>query len=321
MFLEHLRRTALVETGDAVLVAVSGGPDSVALLHLLRAVRPVLRCGIAVAHANFTLRAAASDADEAFVCQMCDRLGLVCHVRRFATRSVAASWKKSIEETARIQRYAFFDELCRDHGYDRIATGHHLGDNAETLLFNLFRGVSPGGLHGVRARNGKVIRPLLPFDRPWIMAYLHERELCWRTDSTNMETGPDRNFIRHRVIPVVAERFGDKLLPSLYRFSEQAAELDAFVGQHVAGLIASNPLLDPKGGRLHVVSLQRLSVFERKELLKRALRVQGGVVDSRVLQRLDALLQCQPGRCVPVGNGVSVTRKDGFLVFSGIGRG
>ncbi len=316
MFLENVRRLHLAGDGDAVLIAVSGGPDSMALLHLFMAARPVLACSLAVAHANFGLRGAESDGDERFVKDACLALGIECHVRRFETRAVAAAWKKSLEETARIQRYDFFEEVCRDSGYTRIATGHHVGDNAETMLFNLFRGTSTGGARGIRAANGRLVRPLLPFGREELLAYLEGKSIPWRTDSSNLDTVHDRNFIRHRVIPLVEERFSGKFMPALQRLSEHAGELDEFVERHVAGLVASCPGLDLKGGKLHVVTLLKLTPFERKELLKRALQAQGASVDSRVLQRLADLLVRQPGRSVPVGRGMTVVRKDGFLVFS-----
>jgi len=287
-----------------------------ALLHLFLRSRSVLGCSIAVAHVNFSLRTGESDGDEDFVREACRVLGIECHVRRFDTRKVSAAWKKSIEETARIERYGFFEELCLEHGYTRIATGHHIGDNAETVLFNLFRGSSTGGLRGIRASNGRIIRPLLPFRSGELADYLEERSIAWRIDASNLDTVHDRNFIRLRVIPLIEERFRDKLMPALNRISEHAVEFDEFVERHIGRLIEEHPGLDPRGGKLHVVSLLKLTRFERKELLKRALLEQGGMVDSRLLERLADLLERQPGRSVPAGRGISVVRKDGFLLFS-----
>lgn len=314
-FLENIRRLKLAGTGDTVVIGVSGGADSMALFHLFMASGPVIGCGIAVAHANFGLRGEASDGDESYVTDACRESGIDCHVRRFDTLKAADAWKTSLEETARIQRYAFFEELCETHGYTRIATGHHVGDNAETMLFNLFRGTSPAGFRGIRAVNGLIVRPLLPFRRDELEAYLEGKGISWRTDATNLDTVHDRNFIRHRVIPLVEERFRDKLMPALQRMSEHAGELDEFIEVHISRLLQEHPLLDPKGGRLHVVTLLALTLFERKELLKRTLRAQGASVDARVLQRIEDLLGRQPGRSVPIGRGLTVSKKEGFLVF------
>ncbi|NTW53772.1 MAG: tRNA lysidine(34) synthetase TilS [Chlorobaculum sp.] len=314
-FLENIRRQALVAHGDAVLLAVSGGPDSMALLHLFAAVAPVLRCRLGVAHCNFTLRGEASDGDEAFVRDSCAALGLDCHARRFDTASVSAARKKSVEETARLLRYEFFDELCHEAGFTRIATGHHSGDNAETVLFNLFRGAAAAGLRGIRSKHGKIIRPLLPFSRREIIAYLEEKKIGWRSDYTNEGDDYDRNFIRNRVIPVIEERFAHKFAPSMQRISEQAGELEAFIELHISRLLEANPGLDLAGGKLHVGAMRQLSMFERKEILKRALKLQGLPVESQVLSRIVGLLESQAGRSVQVGSGVEVARQDGFLRF------
>jgi tRNA(Ile)-lysidine synthase len=314
-FLENIRRQKLVAHGDAVLLAVSGGPDSMALLHLFAAVSPVLRCRLGVAHCNFTLRGEQSDGDEAFVRDACAALGLECHVRRFDTAAVSAAWKKSIEETARLLRYDYFEELCREAGYTRIATGHHSGDNAETVLFNLFRGAAASGLRGIRAKHSKIIRPLLPFSRGEIVAYLEEKKIGWRVDYTNEGIEHDRNFIRNRVIPVIEERFGSKFAPSMQRISEQSGELEAFIELHISRLLEANPGLDLAGGKLHVGAMRQLSMFERKEIVKRALKLQGLSVDSQVLNRITGLLESQAGRSVPVGSGVEVIWRDGFLRF------
>ena len=316
IFLENLKRGKLAGRGDAVLVAVSGGPDSMALLHLFSVLLPALQCRIAVAHCNFTLRGEESEKDEAFVREHCRLAGIECHVRRFDTRKVSVAWKKSLEETARIQRYAFFEELQREFGYSRIATGHHSGDNAETMLFNLFRGGSMTALRGIRSVHGSIIRPLLPFSRTEIMEYLQEKGIQWRTDLSNSGIEHDRNFIRNRVIPLIEERFRYKLTASLQRMSEHAGELDEFVEAHVRRLIDEHSGLDPAGGKLHVVTLLTLTLFERKEILKRALQIQGAKVDGRVLQRLVTLVGQQSGRSVPVGGGLIVVNRDGFLRFS-----
>ncbi len=314
-FLENIRRQALVASGDAVLLAVSGGPDSMALLHLFAAAAPAQRCRLGVVHCNFTLRGEESDGDEAFVRDACAELGLECHVRRFDTAAVSAAWKKSTEETARLLRYEFFDELCRESAFTRIATGHHSGDNAETVLFNLFRGAAASGLHGIRSKHGKIIRPLLPFTRREIVAYLEEKGSGWRVDYTNEGVEHDRNFIRNRVIPVIEERFALKFTPSMQRISEQAGELEAFIEQHVSRLLKANPGLDLAAGKLHVGAMRQLSIFEQKEILKRALKLRGLPVDSQALGRIAGLLDRQAGRSVPAGAGVEVVKQDGFLRF------
>ncbi len=314
-FLREIRKAGLCLEGDRVLVALSGGPDSMAMLALFSAVQPVLHLGIAVAHCNFQLRAAESDADEAFVVSHARALGLECHVERFDTRQQATLLKRSIEETARVLRYRYFERLQLELGYTAVATGHHISDNAETMLFNLFRGVSLPGLKGIRARNGRVIRPMLLISKRDISGYLKERAIAFRTDSSNLADDHDRNFIRNRIIPLIEERFKGKLMVSLQRLSEQAGELELFLELYFGRLIEQEPGLSLREGTLEVDALRRLSVFEQKEIFKRALMEMGAPVDAQGLQKLVDLLGTQPGRVVMAGRQVRVLWKGKKLCF------
>ena len=286
-----------------------------AMLSLFCAVKPLLHCDFAVAHCNFQLRGAESDADECFVRDHALDLGLECFVERFDTLRVAGEWKKSIEETARILRYTFFEQVMQERGFTRIATGHHVNDNAETILFNLFRGVSLPGLRGIRARNGKIIRPMLLLHKAEIAVYLMEKGIASRTDASNVANDYDRNFIRNRVIPLIEERFPHKLLPSLGRLSEQAGELEEFLELYFENLCEREPGLSLADGKLEVRALQRLTVFEQKELFKRALRDMEAPVDAQALQKLVDLLASQPGKMVMAGRQLRVLWKGGSLCF------
>ncbi len=314
-FLEQLTVRKLVLTGEHVLAAVSGGSDSMALLHLLCAVRPVLHCGVSIAHCNFQLRGEESLLDEEHVRREAEKLGLECHVRRFDTQKDARDWRRSIEETARIERYGYFHELISLHGFDKIATGHHVSDNAETMLFNLFRGTSIPGLRGIRAFHGHIIRPLLLMHKEDILRYIGEKKIGYRTDASNLGVEPDRNFIRNKVIPLIEERFENKLLPSLQRLSEHASELEEFLELHFEQLTCEDEGLTLTDKRLSVPSLLRLTVFERKELLKRALQDSGCEPSSRILQQLVDLLQTQPGRKNDLAAGLEVVWKGKELQF------
>ncbi len=314
-FLEQITVHRLVEQGDRVLVAVSGGADSIALLTLFIAVQPALGCTLAVVHCNFGLRGAESDADEAFVRESARLMGLPCFVRQFDTLTSAAACRRSVEEEARVLRYGYFQELIEREGYTKVATGHHVGDNAETMLFNLFRGVTLPSLRGIRSRRGCIIRPLLFMHRAEIELYLVQQGIGFRTDATNADDRYDRNFIRNRVIPLIEERFRGRFLPSMQRLSEQSGELEAFLELYFDRLLAGIPELSTGQGWLGVEALRQLTAFEQKEVFKRALSELGLSIDSAVLSRLTGLLGLQPGRRVELSRGIEVLWKDSRLCF------
>ena len=196
-----LDRHRLLAGGDAVLVGVSGGPDSVALLLLLAERAPARGVRLGIAHLNHGLRAEA-DRDEAFVGSLAAEVRLPLHVRRADVRAYGRRRGLSLEEAGRALRYAFLEEVLAAHGYTKIALGHHADDNAETLLLNLLRGSGPVGLAGIPAvRGDRYIRPLLMAHRTDIEAYLAARGVRAVNDATNTAERFLRNRIRHRLIP------------------------------------------------------------------------------------------------------------------------
>ena len=200
-FNRHVTDEHLFPEGEQVLLAVSGGRDSVTLCHL------VAKAGIpfAIAHCNFHLRPGDCDRDEAFVRQLASRYGVSCFIAQFETTEYARSKQLSVEEAARKLRYAFFDEVCRREGYAIVATAHHRDDAIETFFINLLRGTGIRGLHGIPQRNGNIVRPLLPFGRDEIDRYVAENGLEYVEDYTNSQPLYLRNKIRHQLIPLLRE--------------------------------------------------------------------------------------------------------------------
>ena len=178
----------------------------------------------AVAHCNFQLRGDDSDADEAFVRAWCEERGLSCHVRHFDTEAEAAVRGISIEMAARDLRYAWFRELCREHGYTAVALAHNANDNAETLMLNLLRGTGSRGIRGMSEREG-IIRPLLGTSREQIRAWMEENGHSWREDRTNGENIYRRNMIRNEVFPVFA-RINPSFVRTLNADMKRFAQVD-----------------------------------------------------------------------------------------------
>jgi tRNA(Ile)-lysidine synthase len=197
-FIDHIQKAGLVEPDQRILLAVSGGLDSMVMLHLFH------RTGfkIGVAHVNFQLRGAESDGDEALVKETCERLGVSCYATRVDTAGYAVTNKLSIQVAARELRYSWFKRFLISKEFALLATAHHLNDQLETVLLNFTRGTS---LKSIPERNGYTIRPLLPFSRQQLEAYAAAHQIKWRDDGSNAGDDYPRNFIRHHVVPLLRE--------------------------------------------------------------------------------------------------------------------
>lgn len=220
------------------LLALSGGADSMTMAHLF-VHSPLLQgCPLVVAHANFTLRGAESDADEALVRAWADAHGLLVHVRRFDTAAEAARRGISLEMAARDLRYAWFAQLREELGLGYVAVAHHLNDSAETLLLNLVRGTGLRGLTGIRPVNGAVVRPMLPFSRAEIRAFAAAAGVPFREDATNSDCRFARNRIRQEVFPALAQ-INPAFLTNIARTMTHLEEAQAVLDDFVAGKAAT----------------------------------------------------------------------------------
>lgn len=202
-----------------VLMAISGGVDSMVLAHLLLK----MNIPIAAAHCNFHLRGSESDGDEALVRAFAEQHNFILHVHQVDTLAIAQEWKKGIEETARIVRYDWFHQLRKTHGYIAIATAHHSNDNAETLLMNLCKGTGIKGLHGILPEQNNIIRPLLFASKEEIQSYANQHLIPFREDSSNEDVKYLRNAVRHHIMPAIIEHFPhaiDNINHSIQRFAE-----------------------------------------------------------------------------------------------------
>ena len=246
-----LRTRCAVAADAPLLVALSGGADSVALLHLLRAAgHPV-----EAAHCHFHLRGAESDRDAAFVADLCRRLGVRLHRADFDTRAEARRRGVSIETAARDLRYAWFDRLLDERALAAVAVAHHRDDNAETLLLHLVRGAGLHGLSGMAWRRGRVVRPLLGVSRQELEAYLRRIGQDYVTDSTNLIPDVRRNRIRLEVLPQLRQ-----LNPAIDRVlaetARRMAETEQIFDRAVAEAVAR---VSKESGGVVEVDVARLS--------------------------------------------------------------
>lgn len=199
-FTEHIKTNFPFLSNEPFYVAVSGGIDSMVLVHLCQQ----LHLDFEILHCNFRLRGVESDGETQFIESFCHSNGIPIHTKYFDTNTIAANTKESIQITARNLRYQWFQEII-SLGFDYVLTAHHLDDSLETVLINFSRGTGLEGLTGIPAQNGYVIRPLLPFSRVEIEAYAQANKIQWREDSSNASDKYLRNKIRHSIVPLFKE--------------------------------------------------------------------------------------------------------------------
>jgi tRNA(Ile)-lysidine synthase len=230
-FMEFLQHECGVEPHHRLLVAVSGGADSMALQHLLMS----SFCDIRVAHVNFRLRGLESDGDELMVVDYCREHGIAFDVNAFDTTDYAQQNGLSVEMAARELRYGWFQELAQLYQCQWIATGHHLDDSIETFFLNLARGTGLHGLTGIKPQTGNIVRPLLAYRHPQIEAYCRQYQIPWRTDSSNQETLYLRNRVRHDIVPQF-EQLNTSFVSTMQQNMIRLSQMELFVNDEVARL-------------------------------------------------------------------------------------
>jgi tRNA(Ile)-lysidine synthase len=218
-FKAYIAKERLFIPDEKILLAVSGGMDSVAMAELFS----MAKFSFGIAHCNFSLRGKESDSDESFVKDLAKKLKVPCYIRQFLTTEYAEEHRLSTQMAARELRYGWFNELLKKEGYTLLATAHHLGDQIETFFINMLRSTGIAGFHGILPKQGIIIRPLLFASRSEIEGFVRKNNLLYREDTSNQEIKYLRNKIRHELIPVLAEinpGFSSILTENIYRIRE-----------------------------------------------------------------------------------------------------
>ncbi|HAH23930.1 MAG TPA: tRNA lysidine(34) synthetase TilS [Prolixibacteraceae bacterium] len=251
-FLKYIHQENLFHSSQRILLAVSGGADSMLMLHLfVNAGFPV-----AVAHCNFGLRGQESKEEEQFVVQYCDQHNLTCHIEHFNTLEFALQEGISIEMAARDLRYEWFNRLLDQHRYDYLATAHHQDDMIETLLINLSRGSGIKGLSGIQPKSRRIIRPMLFTNHTEITDYCHRLSIAYRTDSSNVETIYKRNLIRQQILPLLEKvnpAFRKNALKTIANLHETGQLFQQRMGEIKSAVYSE----DEQGAMIHIEKLQQ----------------------------------------------------------------
>ncbi len=297
-FKQYIQKENLFQPTDRLLLAVSGGVDSVVLCEMCK------QAGydFIIAHCNFQLRGEDSKRDETFVRSLSEKYGVAVLVKKFETTQIAAAEKKSIETTARDLRYHWFYELTgpaqpmtdnRQPAPGFIVTGHHADDNIETVVMNFFRGTGIAGIRGMLPKQGKIVRPLLFARRAALESFAANTQLAFVTDATNFENDYTRNFFRNQIIPLVKETYAEaekNVLKNIHRFAETEQLYQQAIEQH------TKKLLEKKGNEIHIPVLKLLKVKPLHTVLFEIIKQVG--FTSRQVDDAMALLQSDTGKYI-----------------------
>lgn len=316
-----IEKHEMIASGDNVLVAVSGGADSVCLLSVLYALKDSLEITVCAAHLNHMIRGEEAERDEKFVKDLCASLGIRCFLKKTDVPELSKQEGISLEEAGRCARYDFFAELKEKENITKIATAHNMQDRAETVLMRIIRGTGLDGLYGISyKREDGVIRPLLDTKREDIEAYLDEIGRYYCEDSTNSCNDYTRNKIRNELIPYLKENFNPRILETLVRFSSAASEDAEFLKNYAQRLSEriNSPLPSHKPYALHIETLKILENSIKARLVKIMAKKAAGYdlkLEYKHILSVLEMLDKSTGAAVSLPDGIRVKTEYGWLVF------
>jgi tRNA(Ile)-lysidine synthase len=294
---QTIRDFRMFQSGDAVLVGVSGGPDSVALLHLLTELAPRLSIRLGVAHLDHGLRPEFADRDARFVAALSRDYGLPFYTGQRNVTAYRLERKLSLEEAARRVRYAFFEELAQKLGFDKIALGHHADDNAKLMLMFMIRGSGATGFSGIPpVRQDRIVRPLIRLSRREIMDYVAAADLAYTIDHTNRDERYLRNRIRHHLLPMLRTHYNPGIDKVLNRFAEiMRAENQWMDSLLAASYEAARIDFGHRELRLSLTKVHPLDPALKRRLLRKAIADVKSDLRRISFQHVDSLLRLIDG--------------------------
>lgn len=232
--LETIKKYELISNGDKLVIGVSGGPDSMCMLNILKEIKEngILNFEITVAHINHMIREEAKE-DENYVKKYCKENGIKFYSKSIDVEKIANTNKISTEEAGRNERYKFFDEILKKTASSKIAIAHNKNDNAETVIMNIIRGSGVSGLKGIEAKREIYIRPLIECEREEIEEYCEKENLNPRIDKTNFENIYTRNKIRNIAIPFIKQEFNPNIIETINRLTDLVIEEETYIEKQV----------------------------------------------------------------------------------------
>lgn len=267
-FKNFIEENNLIDKGDTIVSAVSGGSDSVFMLEMLLAIKDDYNLKIIVSHVNHGLRGAEAQRDEDFVKRLAEKNGLIYEVEHIDMAGYAKEQSLTCEEAGRKLRYLFFEEIKEKYKADKVAIAHNENDVAETIFLNIFRGTGLDGLESIPLRRDFYIRPILCFEKSEILDFLKENNIQYVDDSTNFTNDYKRNMIRNEIIPFIKKNFNENIVSSMSRLASIAKENNIYLGD-----IINDKYIDiVKDNTIDRESFNELNHYEKTLVLRKFLR-------------------------------------------------
>ena len=319
--LRTIKKHGMISAGDHVLATVSGGADSVAMLHMLHGLREHLAIKLSAAHMDHQIRGEAAQQEAAFVQELCVRLGIGCVVEARDVLEHKIASGLSLQEAARNVRYGFFSDAMAATGAAKLALAHQADDQAETVLMRLVRGASLKGLAGIPAcRDGYIIRPLIEIERRDIEAWLHERDISFVPDTSAGEQHYQRNKIRHQLMPLLRDSFNPGIIATLGRTAALLRQDERALDALAENLAASRVEIKNNEHVIAVTALQEAGADLYGRLVRRIIAGLKGDTRELTEKHIEAIVRLiekpGPARTVQLPSPWRVRRQYGRLIFS-----
>jgi len=285
----------LLNRHDSVLVALSGGPDSVYLLIVLDKIKNVYGITISAVHINHNIRKSESLKEERFCRKLCNELGIELFVVSEDIPALAKISKTGIEETARNFRLGVYEKLCLEFSFTKVATGHHRDDRVETILFRIIRGTGRTGLTGIPVKREKLIRPLFDISKAEIMNSLKRHGIKYCIDKSNLKNEFNRNYLRNKILPLIRKNINSGVDNAIINLSETSTEEELFLNNLVEKEL-KKVIFQTPGGKLiiHRKKILKLDLWLRRRLLRHCMIMLSGqnvTPDREVIERLENLIK------------------------------
>lgn len=316
--LSTIKEQSMIQKGDRVVIGVSGGADSVALLRALESIRCDYNLTLIVCHINHKIRPGAAERDQEFVEKLCRDLGIECHVKEAYVESLAKEWNMSDEEAGRRVRYDFFNEVAGADG--KIATAHNKNDNAETVMMRFMRGTGLHGLTGIPYRRGNIIRPILDVSRDEIEEYLQEIGQAHITDESNLAPIYTRNKIRLNLIPEIQREFNPGFVDTITNNIANYRDEDDFMSQCADTVIEKYFEVDDQKIWIakNVVDHEHIAVIKRavKMMFAKVFNVE---LSSQAVNNIVELMRKPNGiKMTVVDDIVASVQYSGIMIMEGV---